>query len=120
VGTADHGHVDAQRTIEVEPPDGLVVGGDSRVLHLRGEPALLETWASGIPGLFVRRQEVESAWGPEPRHPAFEDRAPDVLVFAEEGSAYSYPGNDIPLVGHHGGLTPEEVGIPLLVGDRGT
>jgi hypothetical protein len=43
-------------------------------------------------------------------------RLPDGLLFADDGFAWVLPGDDLPMVGHHGGLTEAEVRIPLLIG----
>jgi hypothetical protein len=118
VGTADHGHVDVTNIVDVEVPEGVTVGGDSRVLHLRGTAGALAGLAADLPGILVTRADLGEAWGPGPFHPGFEARAPDALLFADDACAFAYPGNDIPLVGYHGGMTAAEVEIPLLVAER--
>jgi hypothetical protein len=118
LGTADHGHVDIppEGHITVEPPDGVTIGGDGRVLHLHGPDAAIAALAEGLPGTLVARADAGPLWGPGPFHPAFEERAPDALLFAGHGIAWLFPGDDQPMVGHHGGLTDAEVEIPILVG----
>jgi hypothetical protein len=118
VGTADHGHVDVHTIVGVDPLEGVTIGGDSRVLHLKGDRVTIEEFAAGLPGTLVAGDEALPAWGPPPHHPEFPARAPDALLFADDGTAFAYPGNDIPLIGYHGGLTPAELEIPLLIADR--
>lgn len=118
IATADHGHVDIAPAghVTVVPPAGVLIGGDGRVLHLHGEAEALAGFAAGLPGTLIARDTAGPLWGPGPFHPAFEDRAPDALLFADPGIAFLFPGDDQPMVGHHGGLTDAEVEIPILVG----
>ena len=117
LGTADHGHVDIapEHHVRVDPTDGVRIGGDGRVLHLHGTDAALVALADGLPGTLVFRRDAGPLWGPGPFHPAFEERAPDALLFADDGVAWLFPGDDQPMVGHHGGLSDAEVEIPILV-----
>jgi hypothetical protein len=115
VGTADHGHVDVTHHTEFELPYELVGYGDNRVLYLQGDWHPIVRFAESVPAALVPFDTVAGAWGPGPLHPEFPTRAPTGLLFADPGHAFLYPGNDTRLVGHHGGLTPSEVEIPLLV-----
>lgn len=120
IGTADHGHVDVlpDHHIPVGSVAGVSIGGDSRVLHLHGPLDAIERLTDGLPGTLVARSEAGPLWGPGPLHPEFENRAPDALLFADDGHAFLFEGDDQPMVGHHGGLTAAEIEIPVLIGDR--
>ena len=61
------------------------------------------------------REKMEAWWGPGPRHPAFAERAPDGVLVADEGRAILHRFSDDRLIGQHGGLTPAEMTVPLLV-----
>ncbi|VAW09616.1 hypothetical protein MNBD_ACTINO02-1144, partial [hydrothermal vent metagenome] len=43
------------------------------------------------------------------------DRAPDGVLFADDGWLLLHRHADDRMIGNHGGLTPEEMNIPLLV-----
>jgi hypothetical protein len=116
VGTADHGHVDipqaCQVRIDKEAHEGRTFYGDPRVLFLRGEGASL---AAGLPATWIPLAEMEGWWGPGKPHPRFAERAPDGALFADPGYALLHRFSDDRLIGQHGGLTEEELRVPLLV-----
>jgi predicted AlkP superfamily pyrophosphatase or phosphodiesterase len=113
IGTADHGMIKPAEWIDLEPPEDVRLGGDSRVLFLYGEGAA--RYAASLPGTVIDGASSVELWGPEPRHPEFDQRRPHYLVFAPDGVAFHHPGNPMHLAGDHGGLTNAEVEIPLLV-----
>jgi hypothetical protein len=117
IGTADHGMMDVgpANRVEATPPPGLVVGGDARVLYLYGDPAVGRSFAAGLPGRWVDISEARDWWGPPPENPVVATRIPDGLVVADPGYAVHASGNELPMAGYHGGLTEEELRIPLLV-----
>ena len=117
VGTADHGHVDIpdDRRLVIEPPPGLTLYGDSRGVYVHGDPQLGEAMSHSIPATWHPREVTDGWWGPGPFHPRFEARRPDGILLADPGYAFSFPGNDAWTIGQHGGLTDEELAIPLLV-----
>jgi hypothetical protein len=114
VGTADHGHVDVPPERRVAIPKGEHTGrtfyGDGRVMFVRGEPP-----AADLPARWVPLDDMEGWWGPGPRHPSFADRVPDGVLVADDGTALLHRFSDTRLIGQHGGLTPEEIEVPLLV-----
>jgi hypothetical protein len=114
VGTADHGMVQASEWLGVEPPEGVRIGGDSRVLYLYGDQAACEEFAATLPGEIITRERAAPLWGPDPEHSRFEARLPHLLVAASEGMVFHHPGNPVRLAGYHGGLSPAELEIPLL------
>ena len=118
IGTADHGHVDVppEGRVPLPLPEGITVSGDARVAYLRGDPVTIEAAVAGLPGRWVRVGDAGPLWGPPPYHESFAERVPDGLLFADDGHAWVLPGDDLPMVGHHGGLSEAEVRVPLLVG----
>lgn len=116
IGTADHGHADFSPTQQVRLPKALednhVFYGDSRVMFVRGEesPAF-----APLPATWIPFTEMVDWWGPGPRHEAFEDRAPDGVLLADDDAILLHSHSDKRLVGHHGGLTEAERHVPFLV-----
>lgn len=119
VGTSDHGHVDLPESGKIKltraETSGLRWWGDSRSLMLSGPSdrirALAErTGAELVPAAHLRR------WlGPGNPHPDLASRMPDALLLAPDSAGIFPKGMDTKKTGHHGGLTPAEVRIPLLV-----
>ncbi|MBM3696105.1 MAG: alkaline phosphatase family protein [Actinobacteria bacterium] len=116
VGTADHGHMDIPKDRQVRltkaDHEGRTFYGDPRVTFVKGEG---ESLAARLPATWVRREEMEGWWGPGKPHPDFAARAPDGALFADPGCALLHRFSDDRLIGQHGGLTEEELRLPLLV-----
>lgn len=116
VGTADHGHVDIAGDRRFAIPkashDGRDFGGDPRLPFVYGEVPSL---AADLGVDWLPREQMAHWWGPGERHPGFTGRAPDGVLIPPPGTVVFHRHADERLVGHHGGLTPEEVRIPLLV-----
>jgi len=117
VATADHGHVDVpeERRIRVPLPlhEGRRFGGDPRAPFVYGE---VESLAAELGVDWAGRDQVADWWGPGTRHPSFDGRAPDGVLLPPPGWTVLHRFADDRLIGAHGGLTEEEVRIPLLVG----
>ena len=116
IGTADHGHVDVTPTQRVRLTEsqerGLLIAGDARALFVTGDPSpILER----VPGRWAPVADAEPLWGPDPVDRRFRDRLPDGIVFPDEGWAVFARYMNDRLVGYHGGLSAEEIEIPLLV-----
>ncbi|EQD56224.1 type I phosphodiesterase/nucleotide pyrophosphatase, partial [mine drainage metagenome] len=135
--TADHGQVplDPARQVELgEAPEVLremlrPLAGDRRGGYLTARPgrreALREALAARLPP-GTKLLEMETAiraglWGPPPFHPEMADRLGDLLALppAPAGLLQRYPASGPrtrSLRGGHGGLTPEELLVPLVAG----
>jgi type I phosphodiesterase/nucleotide pyrophosphatase len=119
LGTADHGHVDfpPERQFKIAKADheDRIFYGDGRAMMVKGDGAEL---ASRLPATWVPTTDMVDLWGPAPRHREFTDRAPDGVLFADNGWLLLHRHSDDRMIGNHGGLTPEERNIPLLVRPR--
>ncbi len=121
VGTADHGHLDipAEGKINLTRADthGMLWWGDSRSLMLRGPQDRIRALAERTGSEIIPGQRLRRWLGRGQPHPDLESRLPDALLPAVDRTGIFPKGMDNQKTGHHGGLTPAEVEIPLLVVD---
>lgn len=112
VGTADHGLVEVEERdkIKVRGFDGLRFAGDARVLQV---------WGEGASGLTERIGGVKldgaELLGADPSEKTL-SHLPDAWVAAPDGAGFFPPAFDRRLHAYHGGLSPDEMKIPLLMG----
>jgi hypothetical protein len=118
VGTADHGHIDFPKQNQIRIPKSehadRTFYGDGRAMFIKGEGASL---AASLPATWILIEEMINWWGPEPRHPAFNGRAPDGVLVADDDILLLHSRSDDRMIGNHGALTDAERLIPLLVAD---
>jgi hypothetical protein len=116
LGTADHGlkeFSEEQKHLIRDPRfDELRFAGDTRGLHLWGQLHVMDELADLTGGQLV---EPLGLLGPNPSDLA-RSRVGDRLLLAPENVALLPKGFDKRLRCYHGGLSPDEVKIPLLVG----
>lgn len=116
LGTADHGlkeFGDDQKLLVRDPMfDELRFAGDARGVHVWGDPPAVDKLAEVTGGTLV---DPLPLFGSEPS-PATRERSAPRLLLAPSDLAVLPRGFDKRLRCYHGGLTPEEVQIPLLVG----
>jgi hypothetical protein len=116
VGTADHGlmEVSEKDKILVRDPrfDPLRFAGDPRGVHLWGDAGPIDELADTTGGELV---DPLSLLGPSASKKTL-SHVGDRLLLAPDGRAILPRGFDKRLRCYHGGLMPEEVEIPLLVG----
>ncbi len=119
IGTADHGHVDIPRrhqtAITKADHTDRVFSGDGRVMIVDGDGAEL---ATRLPATWVPVEDMEHWWGPGPMTVAAAARRPSGVLVADPGTLLLHRHSDDRMIGNHGGLTPEERHIPLLVTAR--
>lgn len=116
VGTADHGlmEVTEDDKLLVRDPrfDTLRFAGDPRGVHLWGDRELMDDLATSVEGTLV---EPLPGLGPDPTEKTL-SHVGERLLLAAEGKVVLPRGFDKRLRCYHGGLMPEEIEIPLLVG----
>jgi len=119
VGTSDHGHCDIPEEekfiLEKTDTEGLRWWGDSRALMLSGPSDRIGALAEKTGSRMIGAPMLRTWLGRGRPHPDLEDRMPDALLLARDNTGIFPRGMDSQKVGHHGGLTPAEAQIPLLI-----
>lgn len=131
--TADHGHMQTHTRIDLSKIPGFydtlatLPSGDARMvqcfvrparvkefLRLTRQPPLLGA-AACAPLSVVLRSGI---LGPGKPHPALRNRLGDYTLFAAPSHAFLYPAalsaEKAPKFGNHGGLSPDELEVPLF------
>ena len=118
VGSADHGHCDippdGKIYLDENLTDGMQWWGDGRVLMFSGPLERVHRIARQTGAQFVSAEQLHQWLGGGPPHPALSE-FPTAALLAPPGTIIlpQYLPNSN--VGHHGGITPHELLIPLLV-----
>ena len=130
--TADHGHINtfAKGRVDLRSFPELLNAlsvpptGEPRLTYLHakeGDADGLRRFAAAQLGKRARMCTAEAAFraglfGPGVPSAAVRDRVGDVILFPKQDRTliYGYPGEKMDLVGRHGGLTAEEMLVPLL------
>jgi hypothetical protein len=119
VGTADHGVAGIPEEGKILIRDDIYrpldFWGDPRAVMVRGSQRLINRLAVETGAELVGPDRFLPWLGPGAQHGQLGARLPDALLLAPFGKVLLPPGFDKRLVGYHGGLTPEELKIPLLV-----
>lgn len=126
VGFADHGVIAAsergKHRIHRRDAPGLTLYGDPRALYVRGPAEQIEQLAAGLPAAWHPRERLERLWGTPEAGGGRMPIGPPAPVVKPAGALLArdrcvlLPGHmDKRMVGYHGGLTPEELEIPLLI-----
>ena len=132
--TADHGHMQTSTHVDLSRIPGFydtlatLPSGDSRMVqcHVRSSrlkdflrltrSAPLRDACACVPAAAVLRSGI---LGPGKPHPALANRLGDYTLFAAPGTAFLYPAamakEKKPKAGTHGGLSADELRIPLYV-----
>jgi type I phosphodiesterase/nucleotide pyrophosphatase len=119
IGTADHGvpgfGENAKIIIRNDLYRPLDFWGDPRAVMVRGSQRLIGRLAAETGAMLIEPDQFVPWLGPGPKHSELERRLPDAILLSPPGKVILPPGFDKRLVGYHGGLSPEEVWVPLLV-----
>ncbi|MGD9612877.1 MAG: alkaline phosphatase family protein [Kiritimatiellia bacterium] len=132
--TADHGHMQTHVRIDLSKIPGFydalatLPSGDARMVQCFVRPARVKDFlrmtraapllgaAACVPLSDVLRSGI---LGPGTPHPALKNRLGDYVLFAAPGHAFLYPsaqsGEKKIKFGNHGGLSSDELEIPLFV-----
>ena len=118
IGSADHGHCDIPPDGRIDLAEHLTDGtqwwGDGRVLMFSGPLEPVHRIACRTGAQFVNAGQLRRWLGGGPPHPALNE-FPTAALLAPPGTIIlpqHLPNSNI---GHHGGITPHELLIPLLV-----
>jgi hypothetical protein len=126
--TADHGQVQFERWVTMEPVSRHVraYAGDARLRYLYARPGAehdLQKAAGDAFGdvawVFSRDQLIDEGWlGPEPPPGDVVSRIGDVTLAAKGNVAFADPTHphETRLRAGHGSLSPDEMLVPLLAG----
>ena len=116
IGTADHGLVEfseQQKQLVRDPKfDDLRLAGDTRGIQMWGERSVMDELAELTGGDLV---DSLTLIGPDPTA-LTRSRLGELLLLSPPDKAVIPRGFDKRLRCYHGGLTPDEVEIPILVG----
>ena len=119
VGTADHGHIDiaaeGKLTLSKADTEGMRWWGDSRALMLSGPTERIEALSERTGSQVLSSRSLRRWLGRGRPHAQLESRMPDAVLLAPDSAGIFPKGMDSQKTGHHGGATPAEIRIPLLV-----
>ncbi|MBX7235671.1 MAG: alkaline phosphatase family protein [Caldilineales bacterium] len=104
----------------------LTPGGSARDVFLYTRPGLADEAAAVIETIVAGRADVRKTaeliaggyFGPAPVSPRLNERMSDLVILPHPGEAvwwYEKDRFEQKFYGHHGGLTPQELEIPLLL-----
>ena len=118
IGTADHGHCDIPAEGKITPDSTLIEGmehwGDGRVLMFNGPPDRIKHLADRTGAHYLNTERLREWLGAGEPHPELAD-FPTAALLAPPDTVILPDGMSAHKVGHHGGITPQELLIPLLV-----
>ena len=128
--TADHGmlatrqsahyvlrnHPELTRSLHILPT------GEHRLAYLFVKPGQVDqvrsyfdqTWPGQFSFLDPAEAVAKGLFGPGMPHPRLADRLGDLIVIARDEAYLWWADKDNPLIGQHGGLSAEEMIVPLL------
>jgi hypothetical protein len=125
---ADHGHtpIRSQTTIKITDHPPLMalldnqLGGDRRAAYLyTRQPEAARAYVEERLGhafyaLPTQQALAGGLWGPPPFHPEAARRLGDLLLVSRGQHSLLWGPENSSTLGHHGGLSPEEMLVPLI------
>lgn len=131
--TADHGHMQTRERIDLSRIPGfydclsMLPSGDARMVQCFVRPSRVKEFLRLTRSAPLRRAAAcasqaevlrSGILGPGRPHPALASRLGDYILFAAPGCAFLYPaaqsGEKAPKYGNHGGLSADELEVPLF------
>jgi predicted AlkP superfamily pyrophosphatase or phosphodiesterase len=128
--TADHGQIATPRDDHLDlcnHPDlmdrlHIQPTGENRLTYLHVRPGMLEDVVNYIDKTWPNRFHVLKSdeilktglFGLNGNHPELSDRMGDLIVIARDDSYLWWNSEENPLLGRHGGLSPDEMLVPFL------
>ncbi len=128
--TADHGMIATQRSGNYDLRNHpeltrllhILPTGESRLMYLFIKPGQTEqvrnyfdqTWPGQFSFIDPAETVSKGLFGPGTPHPHLSDRLGDLIVAAHDDAYLWWAEKENPLVGRHGGLSAEEMIVPLL------
>jgi hypothetical protein len=128
--TADHGmlatqkssHYDLRNHPGLSPLLHILPTGEHRLMYLFIKPGQADhvrsyfdqTWPGQFTFLDPSEAVAKGLFGPGTPHPRLADRLGDLIVAARDEAYLWWADKENPLIGQHGGLSPEEMIVPLL------
>ncbi len=128
--TADHGMIATRQTAQYDLRNHpglrdllhILPTGESRLMYLFTRPGAAEGiriyFDEHWPGQFTFLDPCEvvekGLFGPGKPHPRLADRLGDMIVVAHQDAYLWWQDKENILVGRHGGLSPDEMVVPLL------
>ena len=131
--TADHGHMQTRARIDLSRIPGfydclsMLPSGDARMVQCFVRPSRVKEFRRLTRSAPFRRAAAcasqaevlrSGILGPGRPHPALASRLGDYILFAAPGCAFLYPaaqsGEKAPKYGNHGGLSADELEVPLF------
>ena len=118
IGTADHGHCDiphnGRTRLGTDLTQGMVYWGEGRELMFRGPTDQIRRIAEQTGALYVDPDRLREWLGGGDPNPALEE-FPTAALLAPPGTVILPPHFFPHEIGHHGGVTPQELLIPLII-----
>ena len=113
--SADHGltNIPKENRFHIAHQEDIEIYGDQRAVYINGsEKNIIESF-SNIPGQLINRTELNHLL-PTPENDFIESLYPDFCFLVEDKNII-YPQHlKTELAGYHGGLSEEEIKIPII------
>ncbi len=100
----------------------LLPTGENRLAYLHVKPGRIEevkeyieqTWPEKFAVVETEIALKADLFGPGAAHPGIHDRLGELIVAAREDAFWWWGNKPNPLIGRHGGLSPDEMIVPFL------
>ncbi|MDB4824018.1 alkaline phosphatase family protein, partial [Acidimicrobiia bacterium] len=113
--TADHGltNIPEDNRIYLDYSDDIEIFGDQRSVYINGESSKVRQLFKNVPGNFLTNDEVKQLLG-NPESNLSKRLYPDYCFLVADGYIVFPKHLKAELVGYHGGVTSEEMEVPVI------